>query len=178
MAHESYAPALKRIMAFAADYAVLGVYVALLTALSFALMGTDTAPPETRLDKVIAQLLAFATLTLPVILYFSLMESTGNGGTLGKRLLRIKVMRSSGGKTGLPRALMRNVLKFLPWEIAHTAIWQVPGRPFVDEMPWPNLLACVGAIICALWYMSSLFRADKRSFYDKVAGTKVVHRQG
>lgn len=50
-------------------------------------------------------------LALVVFLYFVLMESTTRGASLGKMLLRIRVARADGTRTGLGRSLVRTALK-------------------------------------------------------------------
>ena len=65
-------------------------------------------------------------------------------------------------------------MKFLPWEIAHAAIWYVPGQPFMGPMPPINLLISVATLIAALFYAAQLFVGQGRTLYDLVSGTQVV----
>ena len=107
-------------------------------------------------------------MTGPVILYFILCERSGLKGTIGKWLTKLEV-----GPTSFPRIIARNLLKFLPWEIAHTAIWQGSSKPLVTE---PNLLgwSLIGLStgLCAI-YLIGLFLGAGRPLYDRIAGTRV-----
>jgi uncharacterized RDD family membrane protein YckC len=80
-----------------------------------------------------------------MFLYFVLLEGLA-GGTVGKRLLRLRVVDTGGGRAGLGRALLRNVLRV------------------VD-----SLLACgvLGAVLIAK-------TPDRARFGDRVAGTRVI----
>jgi uncharacterized RDD family membrane protein YckC len=120
-------------------------------------------------------LFALLSTTLPVLLYFSLMESAARGGTLGKRALGLRVVSEDGEQVSLGRAFLRGVGKFLPWETAHAVYWHWPGWP-LDPAPATNgQIAMLGAVwLASGWYLVSLFRKDRRTPYDRLAGTQVV----
>ena len=80
-----------------------------------------------------------------MFLYFVLLEGLG-GATVGKRLMRLRVVDVNGGRAGLIRSLIRNVLRV------------------VDGLP---TLGLVGAILIAM-------TADRARVGDLVAGTRVV----
>lgn len=58
------------------------------------------------------------------------MEASRGRGTVGKRRLGLQVCTTDDGRLTWPHSLLRNVLKFLPWELAHVAVWHVT---LVDE---------------------------------------------
>lgn len=122
-----------------------------------------------------AHLRGFLALTLPVLAYFTLFEASPLTGTPGKRLLGLKVQRTEGGAPGFRRVLVRNVVKFLPWEINHAAMWYVPEghRLFLDTPPAANLAIQIGAMVVAGFYILSLFSGTGRTPYDRISGTKV-----
>jgi uncharacterized RDD family membrane protein YckC len=123
--------------------------------------------------RVVAQLVAFAVLTLPVTGWFAAWEATPRGATPGKRLLGLQVLTTDHGGLSLPRSLSRTALKFtIPWELAHTAVWNMlvwPGDPSiaVDTL----LLGVANAAIAV--YLVSLFVGSRRTPYDRVVGTSV-----
>ena len=80
-----------------------------------------------------------------MLLYFVLLEWLA-GGTPGKHLLHLRVVRASGGRVGLRRSLLRNVLRV------------------VDGLP---TLGLVGAILISL-------TSERTRVGDLVAGTRVV----
>lgn len=161
----SAAGAWRRILAFGLDYLVILGYAGLLLAVGMtALSGLRQA----NLAPWQAQLLGFISLTLPVLLYFALGESLA-GATLGKRLTRLRVTNSSGKRLGLLPSLVRSGAKFLPWEIAHTAVHRVV-QP--DAAPgWPYLFYI--SLGLAGLYLWGLLRPLHRPLYDRLAGASV-----
>lgn len=59
-------------------------------------------------------LLAFATVILPFLSYFTIMEQSSGRGTIGKRLMKIRVETMEGIKLSFARSLARSSVKFLP----------------------------------------------------------------
>ena len=104
-----------RLRAFFWDYLLILLYVLLLALLAW------LAPPLQAPFRQPGQrdAAAFLVLVLPVALYFALAEGCAQGRTWGKRKLKLRVVRASGGPLGLPRALLRTAGKFLPWQLAH-----------------------------------------------------------
>lgn len=122
-----------------------------------------------------AHLIGFLSLTMPVLLYFAGAEALF-GATLGKKLLGLEVSMTSGTKPGISAGLLRNVVKFLPWEINHAAMWYVPEghRLFIDPMPTLNTVVQVACLLAALAYVLALFIGSGRTPYDRIAGTVVA----
>lgn len=172
MAEPLRAPAARRLVAFGIDYLVLAVYVAVLTGLSLSL-GGDRAPPSSWSEKLTGHALAFVTLTLPVTLYFAVGESAW-GATLGKAVLRLRVIGGDGARPKFSQAFVRNALKFAPWELAHVAIWYVPGRPFLDAPGALNLAGWAVSLGLALVWFAGL--PGGRTVYDRASGTWVRTR--
>ena len=173
---DTLASGARRVFAFMVDYVVLALYAAGLSVIVFTFASDVNAPPSDFAGKLHGHAIAFATLTLPVVLYFALLEASRLRGTLGKRLLGLSVEARTGGGLGLARSLLRSTMKFLPWEVAHIAIWYVPQRPFLDPMPTTNLAISVGAMAVAASYLISVF-LWRRAPYDHVAGSIVKRRE-
>jgi uncharacterized RDD family membrane protein YckC len=167
----------RRLLAFAVDYGVIAVYMALLTLVSLAAQraaGWELRPPTTPIDRLLGHALGFTTLTLPVILYFAFLEGSPAGATLGKRVLGLRVVGGDDSRITLGRALVRAGVKFLPWELAHAALWQTPGWP-TEPQPAAGHWAGFGlALALAAWYVADLFVGSRRPLYDRVARTRVV----
>ena len=70
------------------------------------------------------QLWGFLLTTLPTTLYFGLSESSRRQGTLGKAKAGVKVVDRNGGRLSRGRGIVRAALKFVPWELGHTCVWQ------------------------------------------------------
>lgn len=74
--------------------------------------------------RSIGQLAVIAVLTVPVTLWFAWWEAAPRGATPGKRLLGLRVSRLDGGALSWPRSLLRSAVRIaVPWELAHTGVW-------------------------------------------------------
>ncbi len=168
--------ALRRLLAFLVDYGVMVLFVAVLSAVGFAIrsqLGVTSSAPTFQ-QKLLAQALVFATVILPIMLYFAVSESSRWQATIGKRVLRLQVTDDHGGRPPLLRTLLRAVVKFAPWELAHTGVWHVPGTPFVSEPAAFSYGIWATAMLLALWWFASIWLGDGRTPYDRIAGTVVT----
>ncbi|GLQ19883.1 RDD family protein [Algimonas porphyrae] len=160
---------LRRIAAYLVDYIVILLWLGLIfSAAMLGLIGINDPDVWTGADRWIAQAQAFLMVTLPVYLYFTISESRGRKATPGKRLLGLTV-------DGTPLQIMqRNLVKFLPWEVAHTAIWHGMPLPAASEpTPLGLTLMCLSMAAAGL-YIISLFIGSGRTPYDRISGTQVV----
>src|SRR5690606_30211571 len=104
----------RRVAAFAVDYAVIAAYIAVLTAVGFAArgaLGAGEGVPEGAAARAAGHALSFVTLTVPVALYFALSEASRRQATVGKRALRLRVVTRSGRRLSLRRSLVRTAVK-------------------------------------------------------------------
>ncbi len=151
----------QRAIAFLIDYGILLLYAGLLFASASLLPAAWFATPNR------SQLTAFLLMTLPVLVYFSLTEASAWQGSVGKKLRHLHVTEIDGERIGLGQAFLRNGIKFLPWELAHT---------FVQHQPvWSEavtLWGSIGAMILMVLFTSLIVATPRRqAFWDIVAGT-------
>lgn len=163
-----------RIQAFVMDYLVILVYLALLTALVWTLNSVFPNISKALFDNPLSGQITFTVvLTMPVTLYFALYESSGWQATLGKRWKNLKVVYASGGRLSRTRAVFRTLLKFIPWELAHTCMWQIR---FAPQEPSPMIT--VGFVL--VWILvganiiSLQISPTHQALYDRLSGTYVV----
>lgn len=114
---------------------------------------------------------AFLTLILPVILTFAYLEGSGRQATFGKRRVHLVVTDAAGRPPGFRRALVRSAVKFLPWQLAHTAVFQLAAGStspaFVALSIGAQLLVVASLLLMAL--------DDRhRALHDWMAGTRVL----
>lgn len=113
-----YAGFWRRFVAAVVDGLVVGIVWFVLSGLyDFAaaafLEGTAFSPGGAALERALWLSGAGRWLLLALVIfgYFVLMESTTRGASLGKMLLRIRVARADGRRTGLGHSLARTALK-------------------------------------------------------------------
>jgi len=87
---------LRRAAAWLIDIALLYVYM---IALFMASVALDSVLPFHHLmaeSYVLRHVISFTTLTLPLVLYFILMERSGRQGTFGKSWMKLRVEAAAG----------------------------------------------------------------------------------
>lgn len=160
---------IRRIGAFLVDYIVLLMYSGILFFFANKLSIKSIGPLQ-------GQIIGFFTLTLPVFLYFFIMERSIHRGTLGKRIFHIAVRK------GIKRnsIFLRNLIKFLPWEIAHTGIyWMVyySEQGFYPPF-WVYVLLYFPMMVVAIFLITILTSKGRHSLYDRVSGTEIEMSYG
>jgi uncharacterized RDD family membrane protein YckC len=170
----------RRLAAFLLDWLLILVYIAILIGIGLLIRQSPLAPGWGALfaDANRAEATAFVLLVLPVIAYFALFESSARQATPGKHRLRLTVATLDGDRVGIGRAALRNLLKFIPWELAHASIWRIPGL-FSGRFPTASLPLGVQAglilvyVIGGVYAISLLVTPRRQTIYDLLTGTVV-----
>jgi uncharacterized RDD family membrane protein YckC len=158
---------LRRLAAFAIDCGLLVVYAVVLFALSPFLRPLFTSSPYS------AELTGFLLLTLPFGLYFAICEASSWSASIGKRAMKLRVVDSDTGKQlSFSQSLLRNMVKLLPWELAHFAIWH--AFVFASSLQYVAMGALTLSYIQIIIYIVGLVRRPHRTLYDRYSHTKVV----
>ncbi|MBK8643652.1 MAG: RDD family protein [Saprospiraceae bacterium] len=111
-----------RILACIIDYGIIAGYATLLFLVANLFFSIFVWKPGN--NPIIGQLIGFLTLTFPVVTYSYLTEKSSWRGTVGKKLQKLIVLTDQNKSA--KNILLRNILKFLPWELAHTGIhWTI-----------------------------------------------------
>ena len=169
----------KRLVAFGFDFLLIFAYVLILLGIGIAI--TMTIGPLNQVNPVfdspiVRDLAAFLVLVLPVILYFTLQESSSRQATWGKRKAKLQVVNARGTRLTRKQAFVRSLLKFLPWQIAHTSIFHIEGLPFTPAEPTPLVMGgfVLVWVLLAIHAISVLVSKKHRTPYDWAAGAYVV----
>lgn len=169
---------IRRLLAFGLDYLVIFGYLVVLAGvsigvLSSGLRGAYSAAWSTAWS---AELMGFLLLTLPVVLYFAILESTTAGATLGKRVLRLGVRALDGTQFRFHRSLLRSAVKFLPWELAHFTIWHYVYATTARAQPAAWTMISLGFVymLVAAYLITLAAGRSHRTIYDRLAGSSVV----
>ena len=164
----------RRLAAGTVDYGIVVAYLAVLTLVGVPLRAAGLLPDHitTPGGRILAQLVVIAVLTVPVTLWFAWWEAAPRGATPGKRLLGFRVSRLDGGGVSGSGSTLRSAVKIaVPWEVAHTAVW--------NSLVWPGPDAPVNALLFTvangllLLYVAMLLLGAHRPPYDRLAGTIV-----
>lgn len=166
----------RRIAAYFVDYFVfIAPLLGLLSLCGWALWSFGITPS---LDNPwVHQGIVILVLTLPIVLYFALAESSRWQATVGKRLMKVAVVDTSEERANFKQTAIRAVVKVLPWEFFHTIYWHWEGWP-VNPAPPTTLqiiAISIGWIVIG-WFVVCLFIGSRRPPYDWAAGTIVVKR--
>ena len=160
-----------RLAAYAIDGLLIGIWMCVLFGSVMFATGGNVEPSAGPWQ---GQAIGFVSMTIPVTLYFTLMERSAWHATVGKRLVGLVVFRPSGEPLSLARALLRNALKFTPWEFGHTLTQQMYFSS-QDAMPLWLWGPAVVAILGPVWWVASLLIAG-RAPYDKWSDVHVARR--
>lgn len=118
-------------------------------------------------------LYALLTLVLPVLLTFAAYESGAARATPGKRRLGLVVGDRGGARISRGRALLRDLVKFAPWQMAHTAVFQMSaGRS--SAALWVLSIAAQAIVLASA---GLVVFGGGRALHDRVAGTWVRDRE-
>ncbi|MFC4601730.1 RDD family protein [Cohnella hongkongensis] len=161
-----------RLKAFAIDYIFICAYLALLFV--FSVFVFPSVQQWFVGSPAIAQLSGFALVTMPVSLYFIVCESRRDGQTPGKKIAGIRVVDLNAGRLSVPRAAVRTLLKFIPWELSHFMVYRFVHAG--DGEP-PLVAYIAGGVVYALmiaYTATAIFSRRKQALYDVIARTQAV----
>ncbi|MES2432105.1 MAG: RDD family protein [Bacteroidota bacterium] len=145
----------KRLFAYLIDLGVLIVYLYAMKYILFSGFGMG----EESLGFI------FLIVLLPMIFYTFLAELWMNGQTIGKKILRIKVISLDGGEPTFSQFLLRWFMRFYEWGfIVFVLFW---GNPYFGY-----LVLIIGSLISVIFISAS---KKSQRIGDMVAGTVVVN---
>ncbi len=159
---------LKRFLAFFIDYIIIISYAILLFKVTILSSETFNFNLET-INPIKSQFISFLTLTIPVILYSVLTERSSKKGTIGKWVTGICIEAEK------KHILKRNILKYLPWEFAHTGVhWIYFYANKNAEIPsWIWVVLIIPQLIIVVYIITIIYTKGESSAYDKFSSTKI-----
>lgn len=167
---------IKRVAAYGIDLIIIVSYAALLyLGMNQLLLHSEFRMPDNPFAR---QAIAFALLTLPVLIYSCWTEIGAWKGTPGKRMQKLEVMADQNSR--IPKIIFRNILKYLPWEMAHTGVhWIVEySERGVEAKSWVWMVLIVTQVVVWIYLISLIWTRGRRTLYDRVAGTSVGLKAG
>ncbi len=158
-----------RLCAFAVDWLIFALWGGLVFGMVMLATGGDPSRPS---GPWKAQAIGFLVVTLPFTLYHALCESSRWRASVGKRIVRLRACRRSGEPLSFARALLRNAIKFIPWEFGHMVTQQASfaGDDAFPLWLWgPTVIGTLGPV----WWIVSLFVTGDAP-YDRWADARIV----
>ena len=155
----------KRMMELLFDYLFILAYLALLFlgSMLFYTIFFNGIPEFTEIQS---QCLAFFTSVLPITLLFTFLDYTKNG-SFGKAKAGLQLVYM---KKTVQASLLRNTIKFFPWQIGHMGT--IHG--FYSEFDSLSIiLSFLATLLAVALLVMMVFRKDKRHLGDLIAHTQV-----
>ena len=116
--------------------------------------------------EIQSQWLVFLTSVLPIILLFTYLDYAKNG-SFGKLKAGLELVYQ---KKTVQASLIRNIIKFLPWQLGHMATIHGSYSNF-DVLS--IILSQSATLFAVLLLTMTIFRKDKRHLGDLLAHTQV-----
>ena len=112
-----------------------------------------------------SQLITTFASVLVIVILFAYLDF--KGGSVGKRVAGLKVYFTH---RSFSRSLVRNSIKFLPWQIGHIAVIHgVYTRFDVISI----VLSIISCILLVIMFLMGTMRYDRRHLGDMAGGTQV-----
>ena len=116
--------------------------------------------------EIQSQWLAFFTSVLPIMILFTFLDYAKNG-SFGKTKAGLELVYR---RKTVQASLVRNTIKFLPWQIGHMGT--IHG--FYSEFDFLSIILSFLATLLAVALLAMMvFRKDKRHLGDLIAHTQV-----
>ena len=145
----------KRLLAYLIDLTIMMIF---LFCTAYLIMGEFSFNPENY--GIIILLLVF-----PFLFYTPMSEIFMNGQTIGKKILKIKVINLEGGEPSLGQYLLRAFLRFYEWGFVLFFIFWSNGQAGFGLLFWGG--------ICSIIIISVTKKSQRLG--DLIAGTVVVN---
>ncbi|GAB3394039.1 hypothetical protein GCM10027568_23930 [Humibacter soli] len=166
----------RRLVAWLIDWVCILVWAGVVAAVGVPLY---LAGVTRNVDDVTLNVIAAATIVVPVTLTLAALESSGWQATLGKRMLRLRVQARDVARPSFWVALLRNALKVaLPWTIGHAAVIAIYSASTSDAIPPWVWVITIAAYALPIVYIVALFVRRGRTPYDAASGTRVSRTAG
>ncbi|MCK5038178.1 MAG: RDD family protein [Thermoplasmata archaeon] len=140
-----HADIVQRFIAILIDAIIIVIPVAII--IFIALIGTDFTDPDSMGMFSGSYLLMSVLPVLLMLMYFVVMEGSSSGATIGKKVMKLKVVDEQYRPIDMSKAFVRNILRWIPY---------------------------IGTIVFIIDVILIITRDDKQSFRDTLAHTYVV----
>ena len=121
------------------------------------------------------EIYTIVTISIPVWLYFAILESSPWRATIGKRILGMKVVDLTSRSKNVPfsQSLLRTVVKLLPWELIHIGN-NLPEPIWYAEDPGFRIGFLFSGLLMTCYIVVPFLNARRQCIHDMIAGTLVT----
>ena len=171
-----YAGIIRRCGAYLVDCAVMtAAFVILQTFLFLPLRQRLVGSDEWLMaGGVPLEIYTLLTISLPTWLYFALSEQSSWQATIGKRVFNLVVTDIGGRRIGFGRAMLRTIIKLLPWEVSHLTV-NLPTSIMFDPEPKFRFGFLVVFALLVLYPALILLTRRRQSLHDLFTKTIVLY---
>lgn len=171
---QNYASVIRRVLAYAVDAILLFIAIPTILGAVCGLLFYLTIGFDWMQNGFLLWLYVFAVASIPFWLYYSLLESSVRQATFGMRLFSLQVTDTDGKRISFGRALLRTVIKLLPFEINHLVMF-LPTPIWYDPNPGFRIGFVIVNALIVLYFATMFLNSRKQSVHDLVAQTVVVN---
>lgn len=114
-----------------------------------------------------SQMIATITSVIPIIAIFTWMDR--HGGFWGKKKAGLKIIYQEGS---VKSALIRNVIKFLPWQLGHMGT--IAGIYSNYTSLFGHICTISSLVLLMILLLMAFQRKDKRYLGDLLASSQIV----
>lgn len=162
----------KRMTELLFDYLLIITYLGILflCSITYYYFVFNGVPMQTEFQ---AQTLTFFISVLPIMLYFTFSDYAKNG-SFGKSKAGLRLVYQ---KKTIQASFIRNLIKFLPWQLGHMGTIHGVYSDFdlisIIHYPLSIILSSLATLLALLLLAMAIFRKDKRHLGDFLAHTQV-----
>jgi hypothetical protein len=158
----------QRIKALVIDYLFIVLYLIVLFSLTmgFYYLLFDGIPDFTE-EKI--QWISFLTTVFPITIFFTIKEARKPFASIGKKKVGLTVKYLKNPILG---SLIRNILKFLPWQLGHMAV--ISGIYNGFESYYVMIINSLSILLPIIYIAMVMIRKDHRHIPDFFADSYVV----
>lgn len=122
-----------------------------------------------KFTNIQSQFITTLTSVVPITIIFSIMEGSIDYATCGKKKSKLRVIYKD---SPMKRSFIRNVIKFLPWQLGHMST--INGIYNGFDTPFSMVFFILSMALTISYILMVFIRKDNRHLGDFVAGSKVI----
>jgi uncharacterized RDD family membrane protein YckC len=172
--NDNYASVIRRVAAYAVDALILFIAFPIILGAICGFVLYLTIGLDWMENGFLFWLYVFSVVSIPFWLYYSLLESSMRQATFGMRLFGLQVADIEGKRISFGRALLRTIIKLLPFELNHLVLF-LPTPIWSDPNPGFRIGFVIVNALIILYFATMFLTRRRQSIHDLAAGTIVVN---